>query len=86
MKLHEMAEDDDNIFSSPAYEHSGWDLGVAVNLTGFGTFSREIVSFLTLMPATGGASVLGAVGRGGGTVARLGGEALRGAVADRYVC
>lgn len=81
MKSQNMAEDDDNIFSS-AYEQSDWDFGVAETLTGVGKFSREIVSCVTLMASAGGAPVLGAVGRVGGTAVRLGGEALRGAVAD----
>ena len=59
-----------------------WDFGVAANLTGVGKFSREIVSFVTMMSAAVAARVLGAFGRGGCTVARLGGEALHGAVAD----
>ncbi len=75
------AGETDNVFSDK-YEQADYDFGVAENLTGVGKFGREAVSFLTLLRGAKAVPVLGSVGTKGGAAARIGGEALRGAVAD----
>lgn len=66
------------------YEWADWDLGIADNKSFLGGFARESITMLGLMKGARFIPVLGKVGLGAnaGLGARLGGEAIRGAVAD----
>ena len=78
-----VAEEKDNVFSDK-YERSEWDLGIVENKTAVGRFAREAVSLLVGMRGAGSIIKTGTAA-GAGLGARIGGEALRGAVADLIV-
>ena len=78
-----VAEEKDDVFSDK-YERADWDLGITENRTAVGRFAREAVSLLVGMRGAGSIIKTGTAASAG-IGARIGGEALRGAVADLIV-
>ena len=69
---------------SDEYERSNFNLGIAENKTLIGGFARNAITMLGFMKGLRGVPGVGGIGTGANsTVAtRMGGEALRGAIAD----
>lgn len=76
-----LAGESDNVFSDD-YAQAEWNLGITENRTAVGKFSREAVSFVIKLKAAAALPIIGAAGVKGGVASRIGGEALRGAIAD----
>lgn len=65
-----------------AYEAADWDFGTSENKTAVGNLGRGLVSFMLMSRGLKAAGLTVGTGANAGRAARMGGEALRGAIAD----